>query len=1075
MRELEHNPEVNTEDSIRRIEVLCDHFENAWIAGEQISIEDFLGREGIDPATASSGLVGHLGVLEDHYRNSPLRTGPYIPGYEIIGELGRGGMGVVYQARQVSPERVVALKMLRDSGLASQAELDRFRTETDAVARTKHPDVVQVFEVGRAGEFPFFSMEFCAGGTLARKLAEHPMPPKLAATKLRGLAHAVQAAHSAGVIHRDLKPANILLTSDNLASEETSLKVTDFGLAKLMDAGDGKTVTGDVMGTPSYMAPEQSRGDTKSIGPTVDVYSLGAILYECLTGRPPFKGTTPTETLLQVQTQEPVAVRQLQPNVPRDLETICHKCLEKDPARRYGSAAALADDLGRYVRGEPILARPVTRLERALKWARREPAVAALVAVVLGTLLAGVGIGIDTYLANQRDLQRAEWDRYERNIRDAGEALAQSRYGVAEAFLADCPEHLRNVEWHILRSSCRPYLQHRLVHGSHVRSVVADLAGGKRIATAGMDGRVILWDAETGKLLSVLHTFPKPVNNLASGGCGQFFAAVWDEGMTIWDVGTPQPALILDQKIGGRVAFSQNAKVVAVGSRDHRVYVWNLANPVSATPSFTADYSGEIRCLALSPDGVRLAVGGLISGQGADAATTARRSPLKFWDLTKQQPIDHFQVDYRIGNAFCLAWGSGDLGLVSMSNQAGAIRDVSTCQMVESLPGYETSPRTLAIDQEGKHIAGSFANGSVKVWTLEKAPRLVFSRKPQESLVNPGFVCVSFDPTGELLAYSQGPEVHVERWKRQGGVRAIPGHCFAFTADGTCRAVGMSDGSVRWLGATDDREIAKSADGSAPVTSLAITPDGTRVAIARGKAVWTWEPGSGRESEHHTHLGNVLCVAYSRAGVLASSDDLGNIQVHDPQSHEVRTLPLSGAVASVTFSPDGRRMAAGDLDWRINLWDTQTWERVELEGHMLGITSVAFSPDGRWLSSASADQTARIWEVHPVLAKQSRECRNTLRHGIGVASVVFSADRGRGSRLVSLGQDGILRFWAYPDRSGRSTANSGELHRELLALDHLNGGVLPARGLQVVLNPDPSLWQIAACFGDDRIEFRDAK
>jgi serine/threonine-protein kinase len=293
-----------------------------------------------------------------------------IPGYQVLGVLGRGGMGVVYQARHLRLKRLVAVKMVLAGGHAGPDALARFRTEAEAIARLQHPNIVQVFEVGEHGALPFLSLEFCGGGSLAKKLAGTPLPPAGAAALVETLARAMQAAHAKGVVHRDLKPANVLLAEDGTP------KVTDFGLAKKLDEA-GQTVPGMVMGTPSYMAPEQAEGQ-EDVGPLADVYALGAILYECLTGRPPFKAATSGDTILQVISADPVPPRQLNAGVPRDLETICLKCLQKDPARRYASAAALADDLHRFLANVPILARPTTTGERFTKWRRRNPRVALL-------------------------------------------------------------------------------------------------------------------------------------------------------------------------------------------------------------------------------------------------------------------------------------------------------------------------------------------------------------------------------------------------------------------------------------------------------------------------------------------------------------------------------------------------------------------------------------------------------------------------------------------------------------------------------------------------------------------------
>jgi serine/threonine-protein kinase len=349
---------------------------------------------------------------------------PTVPGYEIVGLLGRGGMGVVYRARQVKLNRLVALKMILAGGHASAADLARFRTEAEAIARLRHPHIVQIYEVGEHEGKPYFSLEFCEGGGLEQKLDGTPWAPAQAAALVEVLATAMQAAHQAHVIHRDLKPANVLFTTDGTP------KVTDFGLAKKLDASVKPTVSGAIVGTPSYMAPEQAAGRGKEAGPAADVYALGAILYELLTGRPPFRAETPLDTVLQVIRDEPVPPRQLQSKTPRDLDTICLKCLEKDPPRRYASAAALAEDLRRFRAGEPVVARPVGRLGRGWRWCRRNPAVAGLLAAVAATLVLGTAVAA---LLAVRAEASARLARTEKEAADRQRAAAEASETKATA------------------------------------------------------------------------------------------------------------------------------------------------------------------------------------------------------------------------------------------------------------------------------------------------------------------------------------------------------------------------------------------------------------------------------------------------------------------------------------------------------------------------------------------------------------------------------------------------------------------------------------------------------------------
>ncbi len=294
---------------------------------------------------------------------------PWIAGYDILEVLGMGGMGIVYKAHQPRLDRFVALKMIRVGAGARPSDLIRFEAEARAVAAIDHPNIIKIFEIGEHRGLPYFSLEFLAGGSLARKIDGKPQPVDGSARIAETLARAMDVAHRRGIIHRDLKPANILLAADG------TLKIADFGLAKRLEGDSGQTRTGSILGSPSYMAPEQALGDAK-VGPAADQYALGATLYELLTGRPPFRGISVLDTLDMVRTKEPVPPSQLLPRMPRDIETICLKCLEKDPARRYPDVAALAEDLRRFQAKEPIVARPISAAERSWRWCLRNQRVA---------------------------------------------------------------------------------------------------------------------------------------------------------------------------------------------------------------------------------------------------------------------------------------------------------------------------------------------------------------------------------------------------------------------------------------------------------------------------------------------------------------------------------------------------------------------------------------------------------------------------------------------------------------------------------------------------------------------------
>jgi tetratricopeptide (TPR) repeat protein len=361
---------------------------------------------------------------------------PTVPGYEILRELGRGGMGVVYQARQTKLDRLVALKMILAGEYAGSEQVSRFRSEAEAVARLQHPNIVQIHEVGEHEGQPYFALEYVEGGSLAQRLAGMLPPAREAAQLVETVARAVDYAHQRGIIHRDLKPANVLLTPDGLP------KITDFGLAKRLDISPGQTQSGEILGTPSYMAPEQTLGQSQVVGPAADTYALGAILYEAMTGRPPFKGETALETLEQVRSLEPVPPRRLQPKLPPDLETICLKALAKAPGQRYASARDLADDLRRFLNGEPIRARPVGLAERLWRRCRRNPVVAGLLAASLMLLIGGFA-GVTWQWRQAREhliLANQQRDRAEANFLLARDAVDQMLTEVGQEHLKDIPE-----------------------------------------------------------------------------------------------------------------------------------------------------------------------------------------------------------------------------------------------------------------------------------------------------------------------------------------------------------------------------------------------------------------------------------------------------------------------------------------------------------------------------------------------------------------------------------------------------------------------------------------------------------
>jgi WD40 repeat protein len=916
----------------------------------------------------TTGAEGASGVAAPA---GPPAAPPAVPGYEILGELGRGGMGVVYQARQVRLNRLVALKMILAGGHAGEAELARFRIEAEAIARLQHPHIVQIHEVGEYEGRPYLALEFCPGGSLEGKLGGTPLPPHEAGRLVETLARAMHAAHRRHVLHRDLKPANVLLLEDGTP------KVTDFGLAKKLDEG-GQTQTGAVIGTPSYMAPEQAEG-RKDVGAAADVYALGAILYECLTGRPPFKAATPFDTLLQVVGEEPVPPRRLNPEVPRDLETVCLRCLEKQPAKRYATAEALAEDLRRFGAGEPVTARPAGRLGRAVKWARRKPAAAALVGVsAAGALLLAAVVAWFLAVLSQRNRDLAEGNR---NLAAAGEKLARERDKAGELLdrtrrvlmttqllrvasihrenpvqalelLEDpdaCPPELRDdFAWRYYRGQCQRWrLRWEWPQGAI--DAVAVSPDGKLLATS--RGKVIkLWELNTGKPVRSLEGHTRRVTRLAFAPDSRVLASGaqdvrpnwgWekvpvgqvDTEVKVWHVAGEKPRFESTTKGGdiAALAFSADGKALAAGYWPRPARVWEVDSWREL--AHLAEVGAYV---ALSPDGKQIA-----------AEVGAR---LEVWDVGKKQRARTFPLSRVLamaganvaftaggtGLATVPRWGaSGELHLWDL--RTGKAQHLVSPVLPEAgaatlISGYEPfALHHVAAAPDGKSLVTLSSNSTATVWDAEGGREQVAIQGTLGQVVAVSFtdggrgvaVVQRSTRTGEatttLRVWSLAPRPERLLLPDARGVAFLPGDKGLVTAHG--------DKLKRVDPDTGREEVLAEGLKDRPLV-FAGSPDGKALAFVstagKGMSITVWDVPSRRP--RFTPEGDFLAFRFSPdgTGVVLSRED--GVRLLDAKTGaETRRIPTArGEMGFAEFAPDGHTLATGTATKPLQLCDLRT-------------------------------------------------------------------------------------------------------------------------------------------------------
>jgi serine/threonine protein kinase/WD40 repeat protein len=926
--------------------------------------------------------------------------------YELIREVARGGMGVVYEARQKSLNRIVALKMIRAGELADAEDVARFYSEAEAAANLRHPNIVAVYEVGRAGtdgEHHYFTMDFVAGPSLLEIVRKQPLDARTAAQYVARIARAIQFAHDRGVLHRDLKPANILI------GDGGEPLVTDFGLAKRLGTDSGVTIAGTVLGTPSYMPPEQAAGKLSELGPHSDIYSLGAVLYECVTGRPPFVAADIMEVFRQVMQEEPLPPRRLSPKLPRDLETICLKCLAKDKQRRYHSAAALADDLERFLRNEPIAARPVGAIERAAKWSRRHPAWAAMYGVLAGAVVAVLGIAgfynhqlsksntrltkalssANAARANATNSLRAElrnayatkiqrtedcWEQLPPNIAHARELLASLVPGENQ-------EDLRGIEWHILAAMCDTDEQRVLGGGGAIKDL-AVLPSGRLMAFHDTKGFPVLeWadpDGTTGRHV-LRGSLSKTVMKLSSGSEWAVAASV-GTGIELRSWHDPDRAIVELTSINdepAEFAISPDGRRIAWCTPSGHYRVWSVADRrVEVERKLSSRYS--IHTVCFSPDGEWLGLCGSREPFVLDLKT-GRQSGF----VTRRAASISAMAFSPDGTLVVLGQNDGQIELFKLPP-----KDDDRPDKTFNTLRLNVRPEVIQFLPAGGTLAIGASNGLVIFLDIERGNARMFRGHTER------VVCLAVSPDGRWL-YSGSSRGEVLKWDtsvtdQRATIVELPAsdngnlfahHCLDYSPDGRWLAIGgkwmvfngePATGELAVLDAAT-RKIVRRIQTPEGVHACRFTLDSRQIVYGSARPlvagrVWLADAGDLAAAREISVAGQNLFGAAPLAGgsiALAASDEA--VRLWSPETGGLvgqwrpKATRRTGEseMFSVVSSPSGKHLLAHGEDGVVRMWDAASGRELLTAPANLGQEPLAVSSDGRLVVWPAANPELR--------------------------------------------------------------------------------------------------------------------